>query len=95
MAYYLLGTAYYRAAAYAESEASLTRALQLERGMTQARLMFINLYSRQQKWESALDHIDAYLAENPKAAGRDQIQAIRSKITGNLKAAGGHRPPLQ
>lgn len=54
---------------------------------TPSRLMSINLYSRQQKWESALEQIDAYLAENPKAADRNQIQVIRSKVIQNLQAA--------
>src|SRR5262249_42796239 len=62
-AHYLLGAANYKSAFYEEAEANLKRALELDRRVSEARLMLANLYMRQKKWELALESLDAYLAE--------------------------------
>jgi tetratricopeptide (TPR) repeat protein len=85
MAYYLLGTAYYKSTFYEEAESSLKQALEFEPGMPQARLMSANLYMKQQQWANALSHLDAYLTENPKALDRAQIQATRAKVAQQIK----------
>jgi Tfp pilus assembly protein PilF len=85
MAYYLLGTAYYKSTFYEEAEANLKLALEFEPQMPPARLMLANLYMKQQKWENALTHLDAYLNENPKALDRPQIQQTRAKVAQQIK----------
>jgi tetratricopeptide (TPR) repeat protein len=49
------------------------------------RLMLANLYIKQQRWANALEHLDAYLNENPKAADLAQIQDTRSKVAQRIK----------
>jgi len=43
-----------------------------------------NVYIRQQKWKEALDQFDKYLAENPKASDRAQVEAVRTKVIQQL-----------
>jgi hypothetical protein len=47
--------------------------------------MLANVYLKQQKWTNALEHLDAYLRENPKAADREQVEVTRSKVTQRVK----------
>lgn len=79
-AYYFLGTTYYTGGIYPKAEESLTHALELEKGMGQAELMLANVYMKQQKWPQALQFLDAYLKDNPKASDREQIQLTRAKV---------------
>ena len=85
ISFYLLGAANYKSAFYEEAETNLKRALDLDRRMGEAHLMLANLYMRQKKWEGVLEHLDAYLADNPQAPDRTQIQEARSKVVHNLE----------
>jgi Tfp pilus assembly protein PilF len=85
MAYHLLGTAYYKSAFYEEAEANLKLALEFPTPVPTTRLMLANLYIRQKKWANALLHLDAYLAENPKAPERGQIQETRAKVVERVR----------
>ena len=83
-AQYLLGLACYRSALDEEAETALTRAVENgDKGS--ARLALTNLYVRHQKWAAALEQVDTYLKDNPKATDRSSIEAFRSKIVQNLK----------
>ena len=84
-AYYLLGTAYYKSKFYEEAETNLRRALEFDAHMPAGRLMLANLYIKQQKWQDALSHLDAYLTENPKAADHTQIEDTRAKVARQIK----------
>jgi Tfp pilus assembly protein PilF len=85
LAYYFLGTAYYRSAFYEEAETNLKHALDMDPRPPAVRLMLANLYIKQKKWPNALEHLDAYLAENPKATGRGQVEDTRSKVAERVK----------
>jgi Tfp pilus assembly protein PilF len=85
MAYYLLGTAYYKSTFYEEAETNLKQALDFEPRMPAARLMLANVYMKQQRWPDALLNLDAYLNENPKAFDRAQIQETRTKVLLQMK----------
>src|SRR5215471_18155483 len=84
-AYYYLGTAYYKSTFYEEAEENLKRALELSGHPPATRLMLANVYMKQQKWTTALEHLDAYLRENPKAADREQIEATRSRVAQRVR----------
>jgi len=84
-AYYYLGTAYYKSTFYEEAEENLKRALELDGHPPATRLMLANVYLKQQKWPGALEHLDAYLTENPKAADREQIEATRSRVAARAR----------
>jgi len=79
-AYYYLGTTYYTGGQFLKAEEHLLHALQLEKGMGTAELVLANVYMKQQKWTEALECLDAYLRDNPKAADRDQIAQTRAKV---------------
>jgi Tfp pilus assembly protein PilF len=82
--YYLLGVLFYRAHSYRYAEASFNEAISIDVHVGPARLALANVYIRQQKWREALDQFDKYLAENPKAADRTQVEAVRTKVIQQL-----------
>ena len=84
-AYFFLGTAYYRSSFYEEAELNLKHALELDARMGASRLMLANVYIKQQKWQSALEHLDAYLVENPKASDHSQIEETRFRVAAKMK----------
>ena len=77
---YLIGVTFYRAHSYRIAEESLKEALNIDRRMAAARQVLTNVYIRQRRWKDALDQIDVYLAENPAAPDRSQMEAIRAKV---------------
>jgi tetratricopeptide (TPR) repeat protein len=83
-AYYLFGVACYRSGLDEEAENALTRAID-SGDKANARLALTNVYVRRQKWASALEQLDAYLKDNPKAEDRRSVEEFRSKIVQNLK----------
>ena len=85
VAFYLRGLAYYRSGDNSEAETSLKRALQLDTHMGASHLVLINLYTREEEWQSALNHLNVYLTENPKAPNRAQLESARQKLTESLQ----------
>ena len=79
-AYYFLGTTYYTGGQFVKAENHLIHALQIEKGMGTAELVLANVYIKQQKWAQALDYLDAYLRDNPKASDRAQVSQTREKV---------------
>ena len=86
-AYYYLGSANYKSAFYEESEAALRKALDLDPRMGIIRLMLVNVYMKQNRWRSVLQHLNAYLDENPKALDRAAIMEMRERVAASLEAA--------
>jgi len=82
--YYLLGILFYRTHSYRYAEVSFNEALAIDARFVATRLALANVYIRQQKWKDALDQFDKYLAENPQAADREQVEAIRAKVIQQL-----------
>jgi tetratricopeptide (TPR) repeat protein len=82
--FYLFGVTFYRSHSYRIAEASFNEALALDERMSSVRLALANVYIHQQKWKDALNQFDLYLAQNPKAADRNQVEAIRMKVIQQL-----------
>jgi tetratricopeptide (TPR) repeat protein len=82
--FYLIGVTFYRSHSDRIAEASFNEALSIDAHMGPARLALANVYIRQQKWKEALNQFDSYLAENPKADDRAQVEAIRAKVIQQL-----------
>jgi Tfp pilus assembly protein PilF len=80
LGYYFLGTAYYKSNFMEEAEGNFKKALEMEPHLPAGRLMLANLYMKQRKWPAALELLDAYLAENPTASDRVQIEGTRAKV---------------
>lgn len=75
-----LGAALYKTASYERAESMLNRALQLDEELQQAHLTLINVYTRQSRFNEALDKINAYLKKNPDSPQRAALQGIKEKI---------------
>lgn len=87
IAYYYLGSANYKSSFFPEAEAALKRALDLSNNPGAVRLMLVNVYMKERKWQSVLENLDAYLEENPKANDRVAIEEMRDKIAKGLETA--------
>jgi Tfp pilus assembly protein PilF len=83
--YYLLGTAYYKSTFYEEAEDNLKHAVEMDAHMGPSHLMLANLYMKQRKWQSALEHLDSYLVDNPKASDRTEIEQTRAKVAARIR----------
>jgi Flp pilus assembly protein TadD len=84
MAGYLLGTAHFRSASYENAESELKRALSLDKGMFPARIMLVNVYVVQQKWQNALDTLDRFIVENPSSPYVQEARTIRTNVAKRL-----------
>lgn len=82
----LLGQANYRSGFYEEAEVAFKRAQYLDPELGVARLMLANVYVRLQKWDQVLEHLDAYLKENPKAADYASVEEMRGRVARSLQA---------
>jgi len=77
---YLLGVAYYKLGRYSDAETSLMRALQMEPKIADTRLALANVYIRVQDWANALDQLDTYLKDNPRAPNRERVVETRARV---------------
>jgi tetratricopeptide (TPR) repeat protein len=87
MAGYLLGTANFRSASYENAESELKRALSLDKSLAPARIMLANVYVVQQKWQSALDTLDRFIAENPSSPYVQEARTIRTNVARRISPA--------
>ena len=77
---FYLGTALYRVGSYERAESLLLNALERDGTLHQARMTLLNIYTRQQRYDAALEQINAYLEANPEAPQKEQLEAFRDKI---------------
>jgi Flp pilus assembly protein TadD len=75
-----LGAALYKTGAYERAETTLNKALELDDQQHDARLMLINVYVKQTRYEDALAQIKTYIAKNPKAPQRAALERIQAQI---------------
>jgi Flp pilus assembly protein TadD len=80
-----LGNAFYKAGSFEKAESAFITALALDNKMYEARLMLVNIYMRQQRYDAALKQISVYLDTNPNAAQREQMEALKARIEHSLK----------
>jgi cytochrome c-type biogenesis protein CcmH/NrfG len=88
LAFYLLGSANYKSSFYEEAEAALRRAVELDPKVGMSRLLLANIASMQQKWQEALDQLDAFIKEKPDAPDIAAIRQLRANIAKQLKNQG-------
>jgi predicted Zn-dependent protease len=89
-AFYLLGVGYYKSAFYEDAEDNLKRALQMAPRLAHARLALANVYIKMEEWPNAIAQLDAFLAENPRAIERADVEAARAKVAQRVE-----RPTIQ
>ena len=75
-----LGAALYKTASYEPAESMLHRALELDQELHEARLMLINVYTKQNRLNEALEQINTFLAKNPKSPQRPALEGIKVQI---------------
>jgi tetratricopeptide (TPR) repeat protein len=75
-----LGAALYKLAAYERAESTLQRALELDEGLADARLMLVNVYARQARYGEALEQTNIFLTKFPKAPQRAALEGIKKQI---------------
>lgn len=86
LAHCLAGAAYVKAASFDDAEKSFLRALDINARMAAARLLLSDLYMRQENWEGAVEHLKAYLDDNPVAPDRGFVKELRAEAERNLKS---------
>ena len=64
----------------------LLQAMALAPGLGYARLALANVYIKMQEWSNAIAQLDAYLATNPRADSRIEVEAMRSKVVQRSQA---------
>jgi tetratricopeptide (TPR) repeat protein len=74
------GAALYKLGIFDEAETSLTRALDLDADMHDARLMLVNVYTKSARYPEALEQIKTFLTKNPKATQRPALENIKQQI---------------
>jgi len=79
-AFFSLGVAAYKAAMLDRAEAALKRALELSPRMANVRLMLANVYMKLHRYDSTLDQLNKYIAENPKAPQIPAVERMRDQV---------------
>lgn len=80
-----LGAVLYKIGFYAQAESTLSRALELDEQENDARLMLINVYVRQTRYEKALASIKSFLLKNPKAPQRASLEGMQAQLEKALR----------
>jgi Tfp pilus assembly protein PilF len=88
-AFFTLGLALYKAAQLDRAETAFKRALDLAPKMGAVRLMLANVYLKLRRYDSTLEQLDRYIAENPKGNQVQNAIQMRDEI---LQAKAVERP---
>jgi tetratricopeptide (TPR) repeat protein len=87
-AYLRLGAALYKLGELEEAEIALLRALELSPELGDARLMLVNVYVRQLKFDEALIQVDLFREANPDSPYATALAETRLQIESQLGPAG-------
>lgn len=79
-AHYFLGAALYKSGAYERAETMLHRALELDAGLHDARVMLFNVYTKQHRFNEALLELRTYLEKNPNSPLRPTLERIEKQV---------------
>jgi Tfp pilus assembly protein PilF len=75
-----LGIALYKAAQLDRAEAALKRALELAPKMASVRLMLANVYLKLHRYDSVLEQLNTYIAENPRGEQLTDVIKMRDQL---------------
>lgn len=79
------GAALYKTGSYERAESSLKKALDLNDQQDDARLMLINVYVKETRYEEALALIKVYVSKNANSPQRPALERIQEQIEKLLK----------
>jgi len=77
---YFLGSALFKTNAYDRSETMLQRAIELDDQMHEVRLMLVNVFMKQQRYQEVLDQLGAYVENNPDSPQVEAVMNMKGKI---------------
>jgi tetratricopeptide (TPR) repeat protein len=80
-----LGAALYKIGEYDRARVSLNKALEIDDGDNNARLVLVNVYAKSARYEDALEEIGRFLSRNPNAPQRASLESIQDQIQRLLK----------
>jgi Flp pilus assembly protein TadD len=84
-AHYYLGAALYKTAVYDRAESMLHRALELDANMSEVQLLLVNVYTKQRRYNEALEQVTRYLDKNPKSPQRADLERIKGQLEKAVK----------
>jgi len=79
-AFFNLGLALYKISMLDRAEDALKSAFSLAPKMFQVRLLLANVYMKLQRYDSLMEQLDGYLAENPEGEQRSAVEEIRDEV---------------
>ena len=79
-AFFSLGIALYKTSKLDRAEAALKRALELAPKMANVRLMLANVYLKLHRYDSTLDQLNSYIAENPHGQQLEAAERMRDEL---------------
>ena len=79
-AFFNLGVALYKTSKLDRAEAALKRALELAPKMPNVRLMLANVYLKLHRYDSTMDQLNSYIAENPHGQQLEAVQRMREEL---------------
>ena len=77
---YFLGTALYKTAALERAETMLMRALELDEEYHVVRLMLVNVYVKQARYNDVLAQLTEFLERNPDGPQSEAVRAMKQQI---------------
>lgn len=84
--HHYLGAALYELGDLGRAEDMLNRAIELDPGSGDPRLVLLNIFTRQQRYEAALEQIARYLSDHPDSPMRPTLEQFRGQIENALNA---------
>jgi Flp pilus assembly protein TadD len=79
-AFFNLGLALYKISRLDRAEEALKKAISIAPKMFQVRLLLANVYMKLERYDSLMEQLDGYLAENPDGEQRSEVEEIRNRI---------------
>ena len=77
---YFLGSALFKTTAYDRAETMLVRALELDDQMHEVRLMLVNVFMKQQRYQEVLGQLAAYIEDNPDSPQVEAVKNMKEQI---------------
>lgn len=93
LALYFLGSALFKQNRFDEAETALRESLIQDKPNHEARLMLVNIFMKQRRYQEALDQLSEYLTAVPDSPQRPSVERMRTQIQDALKPPGAVNQP--
>jgi len=82
---YSLGSAFYGLNELSKAEETLKRAQSLDKDLHGVRLMLVNVYMKQRRYDEALQQLEAFIQEAPNAPQRASAGELRDRLANDRR----------